>query len=75
MTTLAKAKAGANKTFIVQASLMIITYDRRNIFIVRATELLLSLGFFKTVFTLAKCPSRNYSDCDSSCYLPWLLGQ
>ena len=35
--TLAKAKAKANETFIVQASLMIVTYDRQNIFIAQAT--------------------------------------
>ncbi len=37
MTTLAKAKAKTNETFIVQASLTIITYDSQNIFIVQAT--------------------------------------
>jgi hypothetical protein len=37
LTTLAMARARAKKTFIVQASLMIITYDRKNIFIVKAT--------------------------------------
>jgi hypothetical protein len=36
---LAKAKARANKTFIAQASLTIVTYDRQNIFIVQATGL------------------------------------
>jgi hypothetical protein len=36
--TLAKAKAKANETFIVQVSLMIITYDRQNMFIVQALE-------------------------------------
>jgi hypothetical protein len=41
--TLAKAKARANKTFIVQASLAIITYDHQNIFIVEAT------GLFKKI--------------------------
>ncbi len=35
--TLAKAKAGANDTFIVQASHMIATYDCENIFIPKAT--------------------------------------
>jgi hypothetical protein len=34
---LAKAKAKTYETFIVQASLMIITYDRKNMFIVLAT--------------------------------------
>ncbi len=36
--TLAKAKARANKTFMVQASLMIITYDCQNVFIVQGTD-------------------------------------
>jgi hypothetical protein len=35
--TLAKAKAKTNETFIVQASLKIISYDHQNIFIVQAT--------------------------------------
>jgi len=35
--TLAKAKAKAYETFIVQASLTIVTYDRQNIFIVQDT--------------------------------------
>jgi hypothetical protein len=35
--TLTEAKARANKTFIVKASLMIVSYDRHNIFIVQAT--------------------------------------
>jgi hypothetical protein len=37
--TLAKAKAKANETFIVQASLKINTYNRQNMFIVQATDL------------------------------------
>jgi hypothetical protein len=32
-----QAKARANETFIVQASLTIVTYDCQNIFIVKAT--------------------------------------
>ncbi len=36
--TLAKAMARANETFIVQAPLMIVTYDQQNIFIVQATS-------------------------------------
>jgi len=36
--TLAKAKAKTNETFIVQASLTIVTYDRKNMFIVQATD-------------------------------------
>ena len=34
--TLAKAKAKTNETFIVQASLTIVTYDLKNMFIVQA---------------------------------------
>ncbi len=37
--TLAKAKAKTNETFILQASLTIVTYDRKNMFIVQATGL------------------------------------
>ncbi len=36
--TLAKTKAKTNETFIVHASLTIVTYDRQNIFIEQATE-------------------------------------
>jgi hypothetical protein len=35
--TMTLAKARANKTFIGQASLRIVTYDRQNIFIVHTT--------------------------------------
>ncbi len=35
--TIAKAKGNTNETFIVQASLTIVTYDRQNMFIVQAT--------------------------------------
>ncbi len=38
--TLAKAKTWANKTFVVQVLLTIFTYDRQNIFIVQATDVL-----------------------------------
>ncbi len=37
MMTQAKAKAKANKTFIVQASLTIVTYNRQKSFIVQTT--------------------------------------
>jgi hypothetical protein len=37
LMTLAEAKAGENRTFTVQASLTIVTYDRKNSFIVQAT--------------------------------------
>jgi hypothetical protein len=43
--TLAKAKAKTNETFIVQASLTIVTYDCQNMFIVQAT------GAYGTGFT------------------------
>jgi hypothetical protein len=36
--TLAKAKAKTKETFIVQASLTIITYDSQNIFIVQGVS-------------------------------------
>jgi hypothetical protein len=36
--TPSKAKAKTNETFIVQASLTIVTYDRQNMFIVQATD-------------------------------------
>jgi hypothetical protein len=36
--TLAKAKAKTNETFIVQPSLMILTYNHQNKFIVQATD-------------------------------------
>ncbi len=35
--TLAKGKAKANKTFVEQSSLTMVTYDCQNIFIVQAT--------------------------------------
>jgi hypothetical protein len=34
---IAKAKAKTNETFMVQASLMIVTYNCKNMFIVQAT--------------------------------------
>ncbi len=37
--TQAKAKVTANKTFILQTSLSIVTYKHQNIFIVQATGL------------------------------------
>jgi hypothetical protein len=37
--TLAKAKAKTNETFIVQASLTIVTYDRQNIILVQVIGL------------------------------------
>ncbi len=42
--TLAKAKAKTNETFKVQASLMIATYDRKNMFIVQALMSMLSFA-------------------------------
>ncbi len=43
MTTLAKAKLALSVTFIVLASFMIVTYDRQNMFIIKATRV---VGFF-----------------------------
>jgi hypothetical protein len=40
--TLAKAKAKTNGTFIVQASLTVLTYDRQNMLIVQAIGVLVS---------------------------------
>ncbi len=37
--TLAKAKAKTNETFIAQASLLIVTYNHKNMFIGQATVL------------------------------------
>ncbi len=42
--TQAKSKARANRTFIVQASLMIVTYECQNMFIVQSTERCFLLG-------------------------------
>jgi hypothetical protein len=41
LTTLAKANAWANKTIIVKVSLMSVTNERQNIFIVQATGFVL----------------------------------
>jgi hypothetical protein len=38
LTTQTKAKDRAKKTFIVDSSLMIVTYDHHSIFIVQVTE-------------------------------------
>ncbi len=50
MTTLAKAKARANETFIVQASLTIVTYNHQNVFIVQATDVLIFVPFIMVLF-------------------------
>ncbi len=42
---LAKAKAKTNETFIVQVSLTVVTYDRKNMFIVQATVLCLGQSY------------------------------
>jgi hypothetical protein len=44
--TLAKAETRVNKTFIVQASLTIVTYNCQNIFIVQATGVHVISFFF-----------------------------
>jgi hypothetical protein len=57
--TLAKAKARANETFIVQASLALIMYGCQNIFIVQATEVVsLFCGLYYKHFTMVKDDSR-----------------
>ena len=48
--TLAKAKAKTNETFIVQASLTIVTYDGQNMFIVQATFFTLPHGSTLTAY-------------------------
>ncbi len=48
--TLAKAKAKTNERFIVQASLMIVTYDGQNMFIVQATFFTLPHGTTITAY-------------------------
>jgi hypothetical protein len=58
LMTWAKAKVRANKTFIVQASFTIITYDHQNIFIVEATVRVKPIIFF-TVLLFA--PSSAYN--------------
>jgi len=40
LTMLAKAKLASSITFIVLASFTIITYDRQNMFIIQATDLI-----------------------------------
>ncbi len=47
--TLAKAKAKTNETFIVQASLMIVTYNRKSIFIVQPTVGKFNKHFLQTL--------------------------
>jgi hypothetical protein len=60
--TLAKAKAGANKTIVAQASLTIITYNRQNIFIVQATEAVrLFCGLYYKHITIINVNSRVIS--------------
>ncbi len=49
--TLAKAKATTNETFIVQASLTIVTYNRKNIFIVQPTVGKFNKHFFTNFST------------------------
>jgi hypothetical protein len=48
--TLAKAKAKTNETFIVQASLTIVTYNHKNMFIAQAT--VLHCGLYYKYFTI-----------------------
>jgi hypothetical protein len=57
--TLAEAKARGNETFIAQESLMIVTYDRQNIFIVQATDVCFCHRNSKSVKTLTKRFEKN----------------
>jgi hypothetical protein len=54
--SLAKAKAKTNETFIVQASLKIVTYDSQNMFIVQATE----VWYLTAVFLLVFAQTTNF---------------
>ncbi len=47
--TLAKAKAKTIETLIVQASLTIVTYDRKNMFIVQATAGLIKSNLIEMI--------------------------
>jgi hypothetical protein len=49
LTTLAKAKAKNIETFIVLASLTIVTYDRINMFIVQATADLIKSNLIEMI--------------------------
>ncbi len=76
MTTLAKAKAMANKTFTVQASLMIVTYDHQNIFIVQATDQILEecvevrTNVFKCNCHLSHCKGAYEPHCERGMFHP-----
>ncbi len=57
--TLAKAKAKTNETFIVQASLTIISYDRKNMLIVQATDIRLYILVSNTPAYFARDKERH----------------
>ncbi len=58
--TLAKAKAKTYETFIEQASLMLITYNRQNMFIVQATG---------EIVNLQKATCQKSTSQKSTCYI------
>ncbi len=60
--TLAKAKVRAYKTYIAQASLTIITYDRQNIFIVEATSSLFKALSSKLKIQSHRCHDTQHND-------------
>ncbi len=65
--TPAKAKARANETFIVQASLTIVTYDCQNIFIVQATACnpeVCGLSPATAVYAVREERAKKVSDSD-----------
>jgi hypothetical protein len=57
--TLAKSKAKTNETFIIQASLMIVTYDRKNMFIVQATGVVI---YNRNIFMIQATPVSPISN-------------
>jgi hypothetical protein len=61
--TLAKAKAGANKTIVAQASLTIVSYDHQNMFKVQSTEAIrLFCGLYYKHITIVNYNSRVVSE-------------
>jgi hypothetical protein len=69
LTTLAKAKAKTNETFIVQASLTVVTYDCKNMFIVQATggfdvKLFTSVIYHHSMVILSFCVIKQHYERD-----------
>jgi hypothetical protein len=57
--TLAKAKAKTNETFIVQASLTIVTYDCQNMFMYRPQVLIARGNTFRIVYNTCEYGSKS----------------